>query len=253
MCIISDVIDAVHSTKILAIPSKNGKRQLTVFSTTVSTPESNVICIPVANPHTVRFEHVPPDIFSQCRKSFNTHNVSCIDYISTFCKHSYDAIIVSSMNDVHNQNGYILTHDMTDFLKVNYPKHGVILCKLKKGNHTYNPIAYSHDILSNLVFPTKHYCRIINEEPEWTFDCVGVKNNKGEHIVDNWDHELYSFATPIWAHESTKVTYENNKINWANMPDDYLLDSNVTLRCYEKFGYYPNVDIEIPFKLSLLY
>ena len=250
MCIISDVIDAVHSTKILAIPSKNGKRQLTVFSNTVSTPESNVICIPVPNPHTVQFEHVPPDIFSQCIKSFNGRNVSCIDYISTFCKHSYDAIIVQSMNDVHNQNGYILTHDMTDFLKVNYPKHGVILCKLKKGNHTYNPIAYSHDINNVLLVPTKQYHTTIKEE--FTFDYIILKEKKGTIIANDWDHKMYSIATPIWCNECRNII-KNNKINWSKMPNDYYLDQTVNLNCYEKYGYHPNIDIEMPFTLSLIY
>ena len=233
MCIISDTVDTVSSTKILAIPSKNGKRQLTVYSNTVLSPESNVMCIPVPNPNSVQFENVPSDIFSKCAQSFKSTK-SCMDYFSNFCNSSYNAIIVRSMNEINNQNGFILSENIIEFLKKTYPNYGVILCKLKKGKHKYKPLAYSHDIDDKLFLPTKEYYIKLTKQ------------------ASNWDHTIYSVGTPRWCHESTK-TIQNNKINWSKMPANYYLDCYVILNCYEKNGYCPNIDIWMPFILSLLY
>lgn len=251
MCIISDIIDTVKSTKILVIPSKNGKRQLTVYSNTVVSPESNVMCIPVPNPHSIRLEYVPPDIFSQCNKSFNRW--SCMDYLYTFCNSSYKPIIVPSIYDLNNQNGFILSNEVFEFLKIHYPTYGFILCKLKKGKHTYNPVAYSHDMNTTLFIPTKHYYTSIREERDWSFGYVGIKEKKASHMIDDWNHEIYSIATPIWCHESMKKLQTGNKINWYKIPDDYYLDKYININCFEKVGYYLNADIEMPFQLSLLY
>ena len=258
MCIISDYVDTVKFTKILAFPSKNGKRQLTVYSNIVSTPNSNVMCLPVPNPRSVRFEYVPSDIFSQCSKSFNIRNArcgeGCMDSFSSLYNSTYKAIVVNSINELNCQNGFILTFEVIEFLKATYPNFGFILCKLKKGNVKYKPFAYSHDIENTLFFPTRHYHISIKEEPVWTsFDYVNLNESKANHIADDWDHELYSIATPRWCHESTKVMQHSNKINWDKMPNDFNLNSYVILRCNEKYGYNPNIDIEMPFQLSLIY
>lgn len=247
MCIISDMVDTVSSTKILAIPSKNGKRQLTVYSNKVLSPESNVMCIPVPNPNSVRFENVPSDIFSKCAQSFKLQK-SCMDYFSNFCNSSYNAVIVRSMNEINNQNGFIISENIIEFLKKTYPNYGVILCKLKKGKHKYKPLAYSHNIDDKLFLPTKQYYKSIKEE--WSVDYIKLKTTT--QASNGWDHTIYSVGTPRWCHESAKII-QNNKINWSKMPEDYYLDYYVILNCYEKNGYYPNIDILMPFILSLLY
>lgn len=254
MCIITDIIDSVSSTKIFVMPSKNGKRQLTVYSNTVSSPNSNVMCIPVPNPYSIQFENIPIDIFNQCAKSFNktcNKKYGCMDYLSNFYNSSYNAVIVRSINELNNQNGFIITSDIVDFLKKTYPCYGFILCKLKKGNVTYKPLAYSHDIQNSLFFPTRHYNRSIREQFIWTSDYIEIQEKK-TNLADNWDHELFSVGTPTWCHESKKGI-RNNKINWSKMPNDFNLDSYVILRCYEKSGYSPNIDIQMPFKLSLIF
>jgi hypothetical protein len=252
MCIISDIIESVTSTKIFVIPSTNGKRQLTVYSNKVSSPDSNVMCIPVPNPHSIRFENVPTDIFNQCAKTFHKKH-GCMDFLSAYYNSSYKAVIIHSVNELHNQNGFILTSDVVDYLKKTYPNYGFILCKLKKGKTSYKPLAYSHDIESSLFFPTKHYNRSIREQPLWTsFDYVGIEE-KLTHIADNWDHELFSIATPTWSHDSIKGIQHTNKINWSKLPDEFNHNSSVILRCHEKSGYSPNIDIRMPFNLSLLF
>ena len=256
MGIISDIVDNVNSVKILAVPSKNGKRQLTVYSNTVITPNSNVLCLPVPNPRSVRLEYVPRDIFSQCKKSFNIHKrCGSIDSFSTLFHTSYEVIVVNSINELNNQNGFILTATVIDFLKVFYPSNfGFILCKLKKGNITYKPLAYSHDIKNKLFFPTKYYHSTIHyEQLPSSFDYINLEPNR-KNSTDSWDHELYSIATPIGGHESSRKIIQNtNKIKWSKMPRDFQLDSFVNLRCYEKVGYYPNVDIEMHLQISMIY
>ena len=251
MCIISDKVNNISSTKIFTIPSKNGKRQLTIYSNTVSTPESNVMCLPVPNPSSIRFENVPSTIFNQCHKSFNINKSICNDLFSTFYNSSYNAIIVRSINDINNQNGFILTDKVVDFLKKNYSNFGFILCKLKKGNATYKPLAYSHDIQNSIFCPTKHYYTSIREE--MSFDYISIQEKKATRAIDDWDHEIYSVATPLWAHESNKLQLYHNKIKWYDMPTDFYLDPLVIIRCYEKYGYHPNIDIEMPYILSLIY
>lgn len=246
MSIISDTIENVKSTKFFVMPSRNGKRQLTVYSNTVTTPHENVICIPVPNPRSVRFEYVPADIFSKCTNSFTKKSL-CMDYISTFWNSSYKTLIVRSVNELHNQNGFILTHDVVDFLKLHYPNYGFILCKLKKGKHTYNPLAYSHDISGDLFIPTKHYHMLIEEE--LSFDYVELKEKRSS-VADNWDHYIYTIATPS-LNETIKMN--SNTIDWYNMPNDFSFNSFVIIKCYEKHGYNPNVDTAIPFNLSLMF
>lgn len=197
MCIISGPILSVNSTKILALPSKNGKRQLTVYSNAVATPDSNAMCLPVPNPNSVKFENVPKDIFKQCSKSFNIRlargftdgivagvNLSTNSVRSTLhiqSHGSYEVVLVPSMDDLDRVPTYFttLTPDVIEFLKASYPTNfGVLLCKLKRGSADYEPFAYSHDIQENekLFFPTKHYhvhndsdnSLFRNEEPEWS-------------------------------------------------------------------------------------
>jgi len=251
MCIISDKVNIVSSTKIFAIPSRNSKRQLTIYSNTVSTPDSNVMCLPVPNPKSIRFENVPSAVFNQCHKSFNIKKSLCADFFSTINNSSYNAIIVRSINDINNQNGYIITQNVVDFLKKNYSNFGFILCKLKKGNATYKPLAYSHDIQNKLFFPTRQYYTSIREE--MSFDYINIQEKKATRAIDDWDHELYSVATPFWAHESTKVHQYNNKIKWYEMPIDFCLEPLIVIRCYEKNGYHPNIDIEMPYNILLIY
>jgi len=233
MCIVSDRILDVHSTKIFAMPSKSGKRQLTVYSNCVSTPESNVMCLPVPNPRSVRFESVPADIFKQCTKSFGK-KTKCMDF--TIFYSSYKVKVVNSMNELNNQNGFILSQDVIDYLK-KYPKHfGVILCKLKKGNKQYKPLAYSHTIQDKLFFPTKQYI---------------IKDNLDKSI--DWDIEIFSIAAPSGHDSSLKLIQPENKIIWNKLPDNYKLDKFATLRCCEKYGYNPNIDIEMTYNLRMLF
>ena len=177
MSIISGPVLTVNSTKILCIPSVSGKRQLTVYSNVVVSRLENALCIPVPTPHSVKFEYVPKDIFTQCNNSFDvripkgaatygmpltSHTSHTSHTISIQSHGSYEVILVPSLSDMNRipPRFATLTPEVIEFLNASYPiNFGIILCRLKSGSINYEPFAYSHDIQANtqLFFPTKHY------------------------------------------------------------------------------------------------
>ena len=189
MCIISGPVLSVNSTKILVLPSKNGRRQLTVYRNAVATPDSNAMCLPVPNPHSVKFETVPKDIFTQCSQSFARKELTLSarswsgntrSALPILSHGSYEVVLVPSMNDCDRipSSFTTLTEDVIAFLQRSYPaEFGIVLCRLKKGNSDYEPFAYSHDIQANgnLFAPTKHYH--VGDSNQNTF--VDQTNNSG--------------------------------------------------------------------------
>lgn len=285
MSIISGSVLSVNSTKILCLPSRSGKRQLTVYSNVVATPLENAICIPCPTPHSIKFEHIPKDIFKQCQNSFDIRMArGAATYGMTRSVNgtlpiqfhgTYEVILVPSLGDIDRIPPQFikLTPEVIEFLNASYPiNFGIILCKLKKGSVDYEPFAYSHDIQANtqLFFPTKHY-HTLNESQkatEYDDEEVGWSNGFGSSLLggsmmgllsrnipklvntrfaDDWDHEIYSAGTPVWCHESGKKGMSNtNAINWSQMPVDFQLGPNTVLRCKEVIGHSANVDIEMP-------
>lgn len=196
MSIISGRIQSVNSTKILVLPSINKKRQLTVYSNTVITPEQNALCIPVPNPQSVRFERVPRDIFNQCTNSFgysqssmaklfaeNNVKAKAHAHLPVQSHGPYNFVILPSLLEFYRipPSFTVLSSDVKEFINASYPEnYGMIICKLKPGNVAYEPIAYSHDIQPNgqIFIPTKHYHnhnmtpqnniqRDTDDEPAW--------------------------------------------------------------------------------------
>lgn len=170
MCIISGPVVTVKSTKILAMPSKDGKRQITVYSNKVKTLDNNAMLLPVPNPKSVKFENVPKDIFSQCKKSFEQSLGSVSNGRGGFISNnslkiqshgSYEVVIVPSIDDFHRvpKSFAEVTPEVIAFLKSNYnTDFGFLLCRLKAGSVDYEPFAYSHNINNyKLFFPTKHF------------------------------------------------------------------------------------------------
>jgi hypothetical protein len=265
MCIISGPVNSVDATKILAIPSSNGKRQLTVYRNAVSTPATNLMILPCPTPNTVEFEYVPKDIFKQCENSF-TENYT----LSSRGVHkgmlsgnrsaplpiqshgSYDVVLVPNMNALYNvpQEFAFLTPEVISFLKSSYaPTFGFVLCKLKAGMTDYEPFAYSHDIQLNgqLFFPTKHY-HVHSHVSEFNTDTsFYAKAFASVQYSDDWDHALYSIGTSLSAHTARrKEPKSNNEIDWSKMPSNFRLGPNNTMHWRDIYGSYDNVDIEMP-------
>ncbi len=275
MCIISGPVKNVSSTKILAFPSKNLKRQLTVYRNSVDSPNSNMMCLPVPNPSSVKFEFVPKDIFKQCENSFAKYepfgmkSMSARNFMSQSSKlpvlshGSYNVVLVPSLEDFDKvpDDFMILTQDVIQFLKNSYPTtFGVLLCKLKKGMTDYEPFAYSHNLLSNknLFYPTKHFHTKNNfsnnyhnllEDNYYPFN--NYSNQSINHdIADDWDHEIYSICTSEKCHTSDdKILTNNNVIEWNKLPLDFQLSSQIPLRCAEIRGTKKNLDVCLPLVL----
>jgi hypothetical protein len=257
MCIISGPVNSVDSTKILAIPSSNGKRQLTVYRNAVSTPATNMMILPCPTPNTVEFEYVPKDIFKQCENSFTEQHTLSRGVpkgmlggnrsapLPIQSHGSYDVVLVPNMNALYNvpQEFALLTPEVISFLKNSYPPtFGFVLCKLKAGMADYEPFAYSHDIQLNgqLFFPTKHY-HVHSDSAFYANAFASVQYS------DDWDHALYSIGTPISAHTARrKEPKSNNEIDWSKMPSNFRLGPNNTMHCMDIYGSYDNVDIVMP-------
>lgn len=252
MCIIDGPVSDVNSTKLLAFPSKNHKRQITVYSNTVSTENQNIMCLPVPNPKSISFENVPKDIFDQCKKSFSRSRKyssslfltdSSVD-IHILSHGSYDVIILNSINrtDIQRipQSFGFLNENVIKFLESNYPiNFGLILCKLKPGMVDYEPFGYSHDIYDNkLFFPTKHY-----HEHDNQLAPINI-----QYVTADWDHVIYSLLTPLSAHNhKSMLMLPTNEIDWNKMPQDFRVGKNISLRCMTiKGSNHENIDIEIP-------
>lgn len=281
MCIISGPVVSVGSTKILCLPSKNRKRQLTVYRNAVNTPHTNAMCLPVPNPFSVKFEKVPKDIFSQCKNSFifgKSFSYGALGNTKTFLKSksylavqshgSYDVVVVPSMLELERipPSFTVLTDEVKEFLRTSYPDNfGIVLCRLKAGSTDYEPFAYSHDLHANtqLFVPTKHFHNMNSTNEKTIHDKHGWKHGweavfmspmernmpslVSTRFVDDWDHEIYSTGTPTWCHDSsTKQLDTTNTIKWDNMPADFQLDSTVVLRCKEIVGHGQNLDVEMP-------
>jgi hypothetical protein len=282
MCIISGPVLSVKSTKIFCLPSKNGKRQLTIYRNDVDTSEMNMMCLPVPNVDTVKFENVSKHIFKQCKDSFDIMEPrgylggamwgarSAAAKLEVQSHGSYDVVVVPTtrMEDFDRvpDEFNILSQDVKVFLQKNYSdSYGILLCKLKPGLVEYEPFAYSHEILGNhLFYPTKHfhvseqygrwrkeYSNLTiednHEKADW--DPSGRITRRGSPISihADWDHELFSLLTDASTHESRKkVMKERNEIDWSDMPKEYQYSPRQQLRCKEIVGReYPNVDVEM--------
>jgi hypothetical protein len=251
MCIISGPVTSVNSTKLLCLPSKNRKRQLTIYSNKVMTQEANIMCLPVPNPHSVNFEQVPKDIFVQCEDSFDymlsrsDDSDDDIDDLPIISHGSYEVVLLHSMKHFGRipAKFNILTSEVIHFLQQSYTSEfGLLLCRLKEGYADYEPFAYSHDIQSNgsLFFPTKHY-----HVHSTNHSNVG-STNVDKYAYD-WDHDIYSICTDVKQHSSPRKRIQSkNNICWDDIPTEFQLGSDMSMRCNEIVDKYLNVDIQMP-------
>jgi hypothetical protein len=255
MCIISDPVNRVAATKLFAMPSRDGKRQLTVYTNTVDTVATNVMCLPVPAPATVAFEKVPKDLFKQCSNSIQvvrkepSWSYSLMPSASKSRPHlavqshgSYEVVLVPSMDELDRvpPSFATLTPQVIEFLRSNYPAgFGVILCRLCAGVATYEPFAYSHALESDRLFlPTKHY---------HSHDTIGNAD---------WDHEIYTMQTDAkQAHNvgPKKVPKYNNEIKWDEMPAEFRAGSSYEVHLFEREGSaHRNEDLQFPLRQTWL-
>ncbi len=268
MCILSGTINTVSRTKIFGMPSKDGTRQLTVYTNAVDTPETNVMCLPVPNPHTVNYETVPKELFKQCKESFPdppppqappgqywlSASRSYDEPIEIKTHGSYEVALVPSLYDFHRipETFAKLSFEVKQYLFNSYPpEYGVLLCKLKKGLSDYEPFAYSHEIVNQSLFlPTKHYH--IHEDK----DFVSGRSQNQKTLTSSstratigkadWDHDMYLCYTPPFS-LAKKSPVHGNQIGWKEIPKEFCVGPDYSLqRIQRKGAWFPNEDIRIP-------
>lgn len=257
MCIISGPVTSVSSTKIFAMPSRSGSRQLTVYSNSVTTPAENLMCLPVPYPETVHFERVPTDLFTQCERSFTGGrgvptlglSRSAGPELEVRSHGSYDVVLVPSVEDTSRVPRHFatLTPEVVEFMRHEYGGRpfGFLLCRLKAGASNYEPFAYSHATDgSRLFLPTMHFHT--HAPPSFQTWDRPLRSPTVSHT--DWDHEIYTACTPHSAHHSlTRMPRPQNEIDWSQMPHDFVLGSKRQLHCWEiAGGAEPNRDIMIP-------
>jgi hypothetical protein len=202
MCIISDSIKKVANTKILVINSKDQTGQITVYENRVDTHSmSNAMILPVPHPDTVNFIDLSKynHIFNQCERDFfdrettlgirkgtysSTNTLSRDSELEVFDVGSYSVSLAKNVGDLERLNGmFNLTSGCKDFISRTYTSKiwGFVVCRLKQGDHTYHPLAYSHRLLNNNYFiPTMHY------------HDHGSLFGSSLHESD-WDHDIYIY------------------------------------------------------------
>jgi hypothetical protein len=257
MCIISDSVKRVAATKLFGMPSLDNTRQLTVYTNTVDTAATNVMCLPVPSPDTVKFEKVPKDLFKQCDQSIiklqqersgGPFMLCCGErgYLDVQSHGSYDVVVSPSMTDLDRVPSTFatLTPEVIQFLRTNYPgDFGVILCRLRIGSVNYEPFAYSHALVgSKLFLPTKHYHR--HDDGDFV---MGRSYNQSSSIHADWDHEVYTMMTePRVAHNvgPKRIPKPRNEIVWSAMPLAYRVGANAHVKLFEVKGSdIPNQDL----------
>ena len=220
MCIIAEEIESVSNTKLFCGLNQDKTRQLTVYSNDVNSVGTNAMILPVTNPESIEFHDLTEyeDFFEDCQncfynptKSFNYSNdamrcFDCDDSLKVFDVGSYQVSVANNLNDLKrvNTNVFTISNKLDQMLSKFYSAShfGFIICTLKKGNHNYHPLAYSHNVYKNKPFlPAIHYH-------------VSGDDNSGFHsMADDWDHDIYLYN--MKPSDKVKSMNSNNKV-WNN-------------------------------------
>ncbi len=225
MCIITAKVERVSGTNIF-VCATDGGRQVLVYSNTVETiVPNNTMVLPVPNPETVQFINLQSykKFFADCESSFSEPRDT--NYLSrsfaasaSLSAHtlpvydvgSYNVSVVPTMNDFHRLDPDFFTIDpyIPQSLQKKYDSSfGFIICKLRKGQHSYHPLAYTHQIHKDrlLFVPTYHI------HPDGTYNHI-------DEYAD-WDHTIYSVETDL-DESSSKKHFDGWSLNWEKLPED---------------------------------
>jgi hypothetical protein len=134
---------------------------------------------------------------------------------------------------------------------------GFICCKLRAGQQTYEPLAYTHRRwkLDSLFVPTRHYHAEVSERELYGFTYFGealtVSGQRALEEKPHWDHSIYSLRTkPFQAHQSNKMPKERNYIKSELLPYGFSVSPGEKVHCWEKVGPWENLDLEL--RLTML-
>lgn len=178
MCMISQEIKSVASTKLFCGVNENKNRQLTIYANTINNiSKNNAMVLPVPFPKSVVFHNLEDysNFFADCNLCFTnplekmqnlgfgyTNEGITDGKLEVYDIGSYKVSLANSLEDLKkvNTNVFLLSNGLDEILKKYYSNNifGFIICKLAEGNEKYHPFAYSHNISQGKVFiPTRHY------------------------------------------------------------------------------------------------
>lgn len=248
MCIVPFPVNSISSTHLFVLPSTDRKRQMTFYKNDIDSIAENLMILPFPNPtslklHTIKykamFDDLSKSVYKPSQRSY-FYNMdltrSCsasLEYIPVISHGSYLVSICEKIEDLARVNPTVFTLPktlMTFFAKHYNRQFGYLVCRLKEGKHTYEPLCYSHDLLNEekLFVPTLHY----------------HDHGDGDVKTDlaDWDHKIYSCGTTKQANREY-MSYKENKLLWKRFPEEFQLGVNIPVRCAEIEGNYPNKDI----------
>lgn len=247
MCIILGHIHSVKSTRIFVLPNQSKTRQLTFYKNSVSTPDENLMILPVPNIETIVLEKVKyKALFDDLHSSVTYDAVSRVPYeTASFTRSlsaaatlqviehgSYLVSIAPTLADLSRLDTRIfdVPTDLDAFFRKHYSSEfGYLCCVLKEGSKTYEPLAYSHRLHSNgrLFVPTLHF-----------------HNHYGRVDTDHadWDHLIYSAETLQEANYKYRSN-PTNAVKWKKLPADFCLSPSSPIRCAELTGHHANRDL----------
>ena len=259
MCILSATVETVAATKLFTSVLQNGQRQFVVYSNTVDTTvENNTMILPVPNPDTVQFvnlstyKHFFEDVQSSFKKKYDEHTHSSMLYASrsaaapfdrplpVYAVGSYSVSIVPSVSDFYrlNRSEFSIDRDLPLLLAQKYddPTFGFLVCKLRKGNHSYHPFAYTHAIHKErlLFLPTYHI------HPD------GSKLTPEKYA--DWDHVIYAAETDLEQanldiSRSPEYYFSGWGVDWTKLPAELQWMKNAHAQRIAIKGYKQNKDL----------
>ncbi len=250
MCIITAQVDKVSGTNIF-VCALDGGRQVVVYSNTVVTSvQNNTMVLPIPNPDSVKFINLKDyeGFFTDCAASFSTPRDHNYGMRSALCSispkesslpvydvGSYNISIVPTVSEFNRLNPYYFTIDpyIPETLEKKYDSSfGYLVCKLRRGQHSYHPLAYSHQIHKDrlLFVPTYHI------HPDGTYP-----QSHDDHDAD-WDHSIYTVETDM-EDDGARRQFDGWALKWNKLPTELHWIQKYRGHKWTCHGYKKNRDI----------
>jgi hypothetical protein len=235
---------SVRKTRIYVSPSSTSHReQLTLYKTEVTTQfDDGFLILPVPYPNTVRIHRphtpFPPyevpylDFFNRVESAFDDRDRRNPRPMTPPRVTSYRQIdILRSIDELRefNDREAILHESVIDQLAEIYSHHywGFLLCSLRTGSYLYEPICYTHQMISDhlfvpsLIYQPQRFNDVRIPEESDQFDdryfmngCQSSdSNSRGYHLIE---------VNPNRVHT---IPWETLPTNYRHYLPDFLSES----------------------------
>jgi hypothetical protein len=278
MCIFNGEVTRVGRTRLFAGASKDGKRQLTVYSNAVENKlAGNAMVLPVPNPESVQFHDLSAykNFFDDCEISFystrgltlgtDASNVRSLPYLRVESVGSYQVSLANTLDDLKRTDPAVfqIAPGCESTLRKHYSDAGwgFIICKIKEGSEEYHPFGYSHTVWNGQFFlPTRHYHGSSSTASTTPMEYNGFGGlasynqevqPSDDSFADDWDHTIYLYNAKtanidIKLMDSSRKVWDTNcEIPPSKIPG-FTLGPLKHFRRIAIHGNQPNLDIQAP-------